>query len=81
MAFSDFFNAMKKPFERKKIGYSGKMKADIFKYIAPYEITSGLEEKNFGTMSALKYTRTPENNIKYKPYFTDVKYDLSLIHI
>ena len=53
------------------------MKADIFKYIAPYEITSGLEEKNFGTMSALKYTRKPENIIKYKPYFTDVKYDCS----
>ena len=77
MAFSDFFNAMKKPFERKKIGYAGKMKADIFKYIAPYEITSGLEEKNFGTTSALKYTRKPENIIKYKPYFTDVKYDCS----
>ena len=77
IAFSDFFKAIKKPFERKKIGYAGKMKADIFKYIEPYEITSELEEKNFGTMSALKYTRTPENNIKYKPYFTDVKYDCS----
>ena len=40
---------------------------------------SELEEKNFGTMSALKYTRTPENNIKYKPYFTDVKYDCSTL--
>ena len=60
IAFSDFFKAIKKPFERKKIGYAGKIKADIFKYIEPYAITSKLEEKNFGTMSALKYTRTPE---------------------
>ena len=46
MAFSDFFKAIKKPFERKKIGYAGKMKADIFKYIEPYAITSEFEEKN-----------------------------------
>ena len=79
MAFSDFFKAIKKPFERKKIGYAGKIKADIFKYIDPYAITSELEEKNFGTMSALKYTRKPESNIKFKPYFIDVKYDFSTL--
>ena len=31
MAFSDFFIAINKPLERKKIGYAGSIKAHIFK--------------------------------------------------
>jgi hypothetical protein len=73
IAFSDFFKAINKPFDKKKIGYAGKIKADIFKYIEPYAITSELDEKNLGIISAVKYTIAPENNIKYKPYLTDVK--------
>ena len=53
------------------------MKADIFKYIEPKVITSELEEKNLGTKSEVKYISPPANNIRYKPYFTDVKYDCS----
>ena len=73
IAFSDFFKAIKKPFDRKKIGYAGKINAEIFKYIDPYSITSELDEKNFGIRSAVANTNTPDANIMIKPYFTDVK--------
>ena len=53
IAFSDFFKAIKKPFERKKIGYAGKIKAEIFKYLVLKFITSGLLEKKVGTTSAV----------------------------
>ena len=73
IAFSDFFKAIKKPFDRKKIGYAGKINAEIFKYIDPYSTTSALDEKNFGIRSAVTNTKTPDANIIIKPYFTEVK--------
>ena len=45
IAISDFFKAIKKPFDRKKTGYAGKTNAEIFKYLFPYSITSGSFEK------------------------------------
>jgi len=53
IAFSDFFKAIKKPFERKKIGYAGKIKAEIFKYLVLKSRTSGLLEKKVGIISAV----------------------------
>tara|TARA_B100001996_G_scaffold365354_1_gene335181 strand:+ start:665 stop:781 length:117 start_codon:yes stop_codon:yes gene_type:complete len=35
IAFSDFFKAIKKPLDRKNIGYAGKINAEIFKYLEP----------------------------------------------
>ena len=42
-------------------------------------MTSGLDEKNFGTISALIKITTPAINIINSPYFIDVKYDCSTL--
>ena len=73
IAFSDFFKAIKKPLERKKIGYAGKTKADILKYFFPNSITVGSLENRLVIIFADVKTITPEIIIIIKEYFIAVK--------
>ena len=74
MAFSDFFIAINKPFERKNIGYAGKINAQIFKYLEPNSITTGSLEKKLIIRSDNMYKNIPDTIIIRNEYFIEVKY-------
>ena len=74
IAFSDFFIAINKPFERKNIGYAGKINAQIFKYLEPNSITTGSLEKKLIIRSDNMYKNIPDTIIIRNEYFIEVKY-------
>ena len=74
IAFSDFFIAINKPFERKNIGYAGKINAQIFKYLEPNSITIGSLEKKLIIRSDNMYKNIPDTIIIRNEYFIEVKY-------
>ena len=63
----DFFIAIKKPLLIKKIGYAGKIRADIFSYVVPKLITLGLYEKILTILSADIKIIKPDIIIRVKP--------------
>ena len=65
--YDDFFIAIKKPLLIKKIGYAGKIKADIFRYVVPKLITLGLSEKILTILSADIKIINPDTIIRVKP--------------
>jgi len=59
--------AIKKPLLIKKIGYAGKIKADIFRYVVPKLITLGFSEKILTILSADIKIIYPDIIIRVKP--------------
>ena len=66
--YVDFFKAIKKPLLIKKIGYAGKIKAEILRYMVPKFITDWLSEKRLTILSAEIKIINPDKIIRAQPY-------------